>query len=83
MKPAIKIGEITNTNCIAYLNGMSTSAMASSHVAIALSHSSRDGHISVLAVHVVSSRARIIAQPDTKVLNLQWASVMNLLGKKV
>ena len=63
-----------------YLNSVSTSAMTGSHITIALCNSSRDSQISVLTVHVVGTRTRIITKPDTKVLDLQWASVMDLVG---
>ena len=59
---------------------MSASAMTGSHITIALCNSSRDSHIPVLTVHVVSTRTRVITKPDTKVLDLQWALVMNLKG---
>lgn len=58
---------------------MSASAMTGSHITIALCNSSRDSQVSVLTVHVVSTRARVITKPDAKVLNLQWALVMNLM----
>ena len=40
-----------------YLDGVSPGAMASTHVAVALSHSRADGQVSVLAVHGVGSRS--------------------------
>ena len=63
-----------------YLNGVGTSTVTGSHITIALCNSSRDSQISVLTVHVVGTRTRIITKPDTKVLDLQWASVMDLVG---
>lgn len=60
------------------LNSMGASTMAGSHIAVALCYSSRDSQIPVFTVHVVGTRARIISQPDTKVLYFQWALIMNL-----
>lgn len=45
--------------------------MARSHVAVALGDCTSDGQVSVLTVHVVSSRTGIVSQPDTEVLDLQ------------
>jgi len=61
------------------LDGVSTCTMAGSHITVALSDSCRDSQITVLAVHVVSSRAGVITKPDTEVLDLQWGLLMNLL----
>ena len=55
--------------------------MAGTHIAVALSDSGRHGQVPVLAVHVVSSRPGLIAQPDTKVLHLQGALVVHLDGE--
>lgn len=52
---------------------MGTSAMAGSHVAVALGDGTADGQVAVLTVHVVSSRTRVITQPDAEVLDLQWS----------
>ena len=51
------------------MDGASTSAMASTHITIARSDGSSCGELTVLAVHVVSTRTRIITQPDTEVLD--------------
>lgn len=53
-----------------YLDGVSSGAMTSSHVAVALRHSSAHGQVSVLSVHVVSTGTRVVSQPDAKVLDL-------------
>lgn len=44
----------------------------------ALSDGSRGGQISVLSVHVVGAAARVVTQPDTKVLHLLWGFFMDL-----
>ncbi len=40
-------------------------------VLTALSDGSRRGQVSVLAVHVVGSTARVVTQPDAEVLHLE------------
>lgn len=44
----------------------------------ALGYSSSYCHISILSVHVVSARSRIIPQPNTKVLNNCWLLLIHL-----
>ena len=46
-----------------------SSTMASSHIAVALSDGTRGLGVSVLAVHVVRSRSRIVSDPDAEVLD--------------
>lgn len=64
------------------LNAVGTSTVAGTHVTVALSDSSRHCQVSVLTVHVVGARAGVITQPNTKVLDLQWAAVMDLVNNK-
>lgn len=52
------------------LNGTITSTVSSSHLLIALLDSTQKSHITVLLVHVVGSRARIVTQPDSIVSHL-------------
>lgn len=47
-------------------------------VLTALGDGSRRGQVSVLSVHVVSSAARVVAQPDAKVLHLQGRLLVDL-----
>jgi len=39
----------------------------------------RPGHLTVLLVHVVGAGARIVADPDAKVLDLLWALLVDLV----
>ena len=48
-----------------------TSTVRSSHLLVALLHGAQKGHITVLLVHVVGSRARVVTQPNTEVLHLR------------
>ena len=47
------------------------SAVRSGHLLVALLHGAQKGHITVLLVHVVGSRARVVTQPNTEVLHLR------------
>ena len=67
-KKYIGIYEINGT----YLDGMGTGTMTGCHVGVALCYCTTDCQVTVLSVHVVSSRTRIISQPDTEVLYSQW-----------
>lgn len=51
------------------LDGRQTSTMATSHILVQLGDSTRPASVAVLLVHVVGSRARIVAQPDTVIAN--------------
>lgn len=44
----------------------------------ALSDGSRGGQVPVLSVHVVGAAARVVTQPDTKVLHLQRGLLVDL-----
>lgn len=61
------------------LDAVSSGAVTGSHVAIALSDSTGDGHVTILAVHVVGSRPGVISEPNTEVLDLQWFLLGDLL----
>jgi len=52
------------------LNAVGPGSVAGTHVTIALGDGGRDGQVTVLAVHVVSAAAGVVAQPDAEVLDL-------------
>lgn len=60
------------------LDGVSTRAMTSAHVSVALRDRSLGGQVAVLAVHVVCARARVVSQPDGEVLDLERFALINL-----
>lgn len=60
------------------LDGMCSGPVSSPHVPIALSHSPRHTQVTVLTVHVVSTRTRVVTQPDAKVLDLDGGLLWNL-----
>ena len=54
------------------------SAVAGSHVLVERLDGVRTAELTELLVHVVGTRARVVAEPDTKVLDLQRLLLMNL-----
>ena len=48
-----------------------TGTVASSHVLVERLDGVRTGELAELLVHVVCTRARVVAEPDTEVLHLQ------------
>lgn len=70
----ITITSLSVTNRIlnnsTHLDGVCTSPMTGTHVPIALGHGTADTKVTVLSVHVVGARTRIVTQPNAKVLDL-------------
>lgn len=52
--------------------------MAGGHVLIEGVDGLGPGHLAVLLVHVVGTRARVVADPDTEVLDLLRSLLVNL-----
>merc|ERR1719234_995889 len=63
------------------LDSVSPGPVSGTHVTVALSDGRVDGQVAVLAVHVVSSRTRIVPQPNAKVLDLQGILLPDLLNR--
>lgn len=63
------------------LNGVGAGTVTRGHVAVALGDSTANGQITVLAVHVVGTGARIVAQPDAEVLHVQWSLLQDALDR--
>ena len=61
------------------MNGTETGTVTGSHVLVQCLDSIRASELPELLVHVVGARARVIAQPDTEVLDLQWALLADLM----
>lgn len=64
------------------LDRVCSGPVASPHVPVALSHCPRHAEVTVLTVHVVSTRPRVITQPDAKVLDLHRGFLWNLEIRK-
>ena len=61
-----------------YVNGPEASTVAGSHVLIESLDGIRTAELTELLVHVVGARTRVVAEPDTKVLDLQGLLLMDL-----
>ena len=61
-----------------YVDGPETGAMSGSHVLVHSLDGIRSRHLAVLLVHVVGAGAGVISDPDTEVLDLQWALLRDL-----
>ena len=68
-------------NWVSYVDGTEAGAVASSHVLVESLDSVGAGHLTVLLVHVVGSGTGIVTDPDTEVLDLQWALLMDLRSR--
>jgi hypothetical protein len=60
------------------LDRVSAGSVLGTHVSVALSDGTLGGQISVLSVHVVCARARVVSQPDGEVLDGQRSSLVDL-----
>lgn len=60
------------------MDGAEAGTVTSSHVLVQGLNSLGTGHLTELLVHVVGARARVVADPDTEVLNLQRALLVDL-----
>ena len=61
-----------------YLNRPGTGTVTSSHVLVHAFHGISTAELTVLLVHVVGTRARVVAEPDAKVLDLQGLLLVDL-----
>jgi len=67
---ALDVGGLLDLNNTEDVDGPETSTVAGSHVRVQGLDSIGSGQLSVLLVHVVSARARVVSQPDAEVLDL-------------
>lgn len=61
-----------------YVDGPETRTVAGSHVLVESLNSLGPGHLAVLLVHVVGAGARVVADPDAEVLDLQGVLLVDL-----
>jgi len=62
-----------------YVDGAETSTVTGSHVLVESLNSLGAGHLTELLVHVVGTGARVVADPDTEVLDLEGTLLVDLL----
>jgi hypothetical protein len=65
-------------SCSTYVDGPETGTVAGGHVRVQGLDSIGSGQLSVLLVHVVSARSRVVSQPDTEVLDLLGVLLVDL-----
>lgn len=63
----------TQTLLLTYVNGPKSGSVLSSHILVESLDSLGSRHLSVLLVHVVGTGSRIVSEPDTEVLDLEWS----------
>ena len=61
-----------------YVDGAETGTVAGSHVLVESLNGLGAGHLAELLVHVVGTGARVVAEPDTEVLDLEGALLVDL-----
>ena len=59
-----------------------TGTVPRSHILVHALHSCSTGKFTVLLVHVVGTRTRVVTQPDAEVLNLQRLLLVDLRDRK-
>ena len=62
----------------AYVDGSKSGTVTSCHILVQSFYGIGSRHLTVLLVHVVGTRARVVSEPDTEVLDLKWALLVNL-----
>lgn len=60
------------------MDGPEAGTVAGSHVLVESLDGPSAGHLAVLLVHVVGTRARVVTEPDTEVLDLEGVLLGNL-----
>jgi len=68
---------------LTYVNRSEPGAVAGSHVLVHGLDGVRPGHFTVLLVHVVGAGARVVSDPDTKVLDLERVLLVDLQTQSV
>lgn len=61
-----------------YVNRPKSSSMSCCHVLVKCLYRIRPGHLPIFLIHIMRSGARVVADPDPKVLDLLWALLMYL-----
>ena len=61
-----------------YVDGPETGTVARGHILVEGLDGVAARHLTVLLVHVVGTRTRVVADPDTEVLDLEWVLLVDL-----
>lgn len=63
---------------VTYVDGSESGTVAGGHVLVHGLDGIGSRHLSVLLVHVVCAGARVVDNPDTEVLDLEWSLLVDL-----
>lgn len=64
--------------CSTYVDGPETGTVTGSHIGVQGLDGIGSGQLTVLLVHVVRARSRVVSQPDTEVLDLLGVLLVDL-----
>lgn len=67
-----------SSDSVTYVDGTETGAVTGSHVLVEGLNSVGAAHLTELLVHVVGAGARVVADPDTEVLDLEGTLLLDL-----
>jgi len=70
---------LLNLNNLEDVDRPEASAVAGGHVLVESDNGLTSGHLTVLLVHVVGTRARVVSDPDTEVLDLERVLLVDLV----
>jgi len=76
VRPADVLG-LLDLNYTKNVDGPESSTMPGSHILVEAPDGIRTCELTVFLVHVVCTRTRVVANPDTEVLDLQWLLFVN------
>jgi len=74
---ALDVVGLLELNNLEDVNGSETGTVSGGHVLVESLNSICSGHLTVLLVHVVSSGAGVVSNPDTEVLDLERALLVD------
>ena len=72
------VGQLLNLCNLENVDGAEAGTVTGSQVLVHVLNSLSTGHGAVLLVHVVSSRSRVVSNPDAEVLHLHWLLLVDL-----
>lgn len=76
---ALDISGLFKLNYLEDVNRPETRTVSGGHILVKSNNGVGTGHFTILLVHVVGSRARVVTDPDTEVLDLERTLLMDLI----
>lgn len=77
------IDQQTSREVVTDVNGAETGTVTRGHILVQRLDRVGSGHLTELLVHVVGTGARVVTEPDSEVLDLLWALLVDLYKKEV